>query len=67
MVGVKLVGKLPEGATATDLVLRVTEMLRKHGVVGKFVHHRLGLNTAHTPTNHTEAVDHGGVRIGADQ
>ena len=37
VVGVRIVGKLPEGATATDLVLRVTEMLRKHGVVNKFV------------------------------
>ncbi len=37
VVGVRLTGALPEGATATDLVLRVTEMLRKHGVVGKFV------------------------------
>jgi aconitate hydratase len=37
VVGVRISGKLPEGATATDLVLRVTEMLRKHGVVGKFV------------------------------
>ena len=37
VVGVKLTGKLPEGATATDLVLTVTEMLRKKGVVGKFV------------------------------
>jgi aconitate hydratase len=37
VVGVKLSGLLPEGATATDLVLRVTEMLRKHGVVGRFV------------------------------
>ncbi|MEZ4414811.1 MAG: aconitate hydratase AcnA [Gemmatimonadota bacterium] len=37
VVGVKLTGHLPEGATATDLVLRVTEMLRKHGVVGRFV------------------------------
>jgi aconitate hydratase len=37
VVGVRLSGKLPQGATATDLVLRVTEMLRKHGVVGKFV------------------------------
>ncbi len=37
VVGFKLTGQLPEGATATDLVLRVTEMLRKHGVVGKFV------------------------------
>ena len=37
VVGVKLKGKLREGATATDLVLTITEMLRKHGVVGKFV------------------------------
>ncbi len=37
VVGVRLVGELPEGATATDLVLTLTEMLRKHGVVGKFV------------------------------
>lgn len=37
VVGFKLIGRLPEGATATDLVLRVTEMLRAHGVVGKFV------------------------------
>lgn len=37
VVGFKLTGRLPEGATATDLVLRVTEMLRAHGVVSKFV------------------------------
>jgi aconitate hydratase len=37
VVGVKLTGRLREGATATDFVLTVTEMLRKHGVVGKFV------------------------------
>jgi aconitate hydratase len=37
VVGFKLTGQLPEGATATDLVLTVTEMLRKKGVVGKFV------------------------------
>jgi aconitate hydratase len=37
VVGFQLTGKLPEGATATDLVLTVTQMLRKHGVVGKFV------------------------------
>jgi aconitate hydratase len=37
VVGFKLGGELPEGATATDLVLTVTEMLRKKGVVGKFV------------------------------
>src|SRR6202011_1721205 len=37
VIGVKLTGALPEGSTATDLVLTVTEMLRKRGVVGKFV------------------------------
>ena len=37
VVGFRLSGALPEGATATDLVLTVVEMLRKHGVVGKFV------------------------------
>ncbi|MSR18120.1 MAG: aconitate hydratase AcnA [Phycisphaerales bacterium] len=37
VIGVRLSGSLPEGTTATDLVLRVTEMLRQHGVVGKFV------------------------------
>ncbi|CAA3023387.1 aconitate hydratase, cytoplasmic [Olea europaea subsp. europaea] len=36
-VGFKLSGKLNDGVTATDLVLTVTQMLRKHGVVGKFV------------------------------
>ena len=49
VVGFKLTGELPEGATATDLVLTVTEMLRERGVVGKFVEffgpglHTLGL------------------------
>ncbi len=37
VVGMKLSNRLPEGATATDLVLTVTQMLRKHGVVGRFV------------------------------
>ena len=37
VVGCRLTGKLPEGATATDLVLTITEALRKHKVVGKFV------------------------------
>ena len=37
VVGMRLTGKLPEGTTATDLVLTVTQMLRKHGVVNKFV------------------------------
>ena len=49
VVGFKLGGELPEGSTATDLVLTVTAMLREHGVVGKFVEffgpglHTLGL------------------------
>src|SRR5947199_220564 len=44
VIGFKLTGELQEGATATDLVLTVTEMLRKHGVVGKFVEfHGAGL------------------------
>jgi aconitate hydratase len=37
VVGFKLTGEIPTGATATDVVLTITEMLRKHGVVGKFV------------------------------
>ncbi|HJR93147.1 MAG TPA: aconitate hydratase AcnA [Acidimicrobiia bacterium] len=46
VVGFRLTGELREGATATDLVLRVTQMLREHGVVGKFVEfHGSGLST----------------------
>jgi len=46
VLGFKLSGELPEGSTATDLVLTVTEMLREHGVVGKFVEfHGPGLHT----------------------
>ncbi len=46
VVGFKLTGQLPPGATATDLVLTVTEMLRKKGVVGKFVEfHGAGLSS----------------------
>jgi aconitate hydratase len=37
VLGFKLTGELPQGATATDLVLTITDMLRRHGVVGKFV------------------------------
>ncbi|HVG54224.1 MAG TPA: aconitate hydratase AcnA [Vicinamibacterales bacterium] len=37
VVGFRLTGEMPQGATATDLVLTITEVLRKHGVVGKFV------------------------------
>ncbi|NWF36434.1 aconitate hydratase AcnA [Mariprofundus sp. KV] len=46
VVGFKLTGEIPEGATATDLVLTIVEMLRKHGVVGKFVEfHGSGLDS----------------------
>ena len=48
VVGFKLSGALPEGATATDLVLTVTQMLREHGVVGKFVEF-FGDGLAHLP------------------
>src|SRR4051812_49293182 len=48
VVGFKLTGKLPEGSTATDLVLVVTELLRKHGVVNKFVEF-YGPGLAHMP------------------
>ncbi len=48
VVGFELTGKLPEGATATDLVLMVVEQLRAHGVVGKFVEF-YGAGLAHLP------------------
>jgi len=48
VVGFKLSGELPAGATATDLVLTITEMLRKHGVVGKFVEF-YGNGVGHVP------------------
>src|SRR5665811_1250527 len=37
VVGLRLTGELPEGTTATDLVLTIAQLLRQHGVVGKFV------------------------------
>ena len=50
VVGFKLTGKMPEGATATDLVLTVTQMLRKKGVVGKFVEfHGPGVSACRSP------------------
>ncbi len=50
VVGMKLTGELPEGATATDLVLRVTEMLRAHGCVGRFVeYYGAGLSNLSLP------------------
>ncbi len=48
VVGFKLAGELPAGATATDLVLTVTELLRRHGVVGKFVEF-YGPGVSHVP------------------
>jgi aconitate hydratase len=56
VVGFKLYGKLPEGATATDLVLTVTEILRKKGVVGKFVEfYGSGLSSLSVPDRATIA------------
>jgi aconitate hydratase len=56
VVGFKVHGKLPEGATATDLVLTVTEMLRKKGVVGKFVEfYGSGLTSLSVPDRATIA------------
>ncbi|MBE6483723.1 MAG: aconitate hydratase AcnA [Actinomycetaceae bacterium] len=48
VVGFKLTGEIPTGATATDVVLTITEMLRAHGVVGKFVEF-YGAGVAHVP------------------
>ncbi len=56
VVGMKFTGSLPEGATATDLVLRVTELLRKHGVVGRFVeYYGHGLSALSLPDKATLA------------
>ncbi len=56
VVGFKLHGRLPEGATATDLVLTVTQMLRKKGVVGKFVEfYGTGLSSLTLPDRATIA------------
>ena len=48
VVGFKLTGSIPTGVTATDVVLTITQMLRKHGVVGKFVEF-YGAGVAHVP------------------
>ncbi len=56
VIGVQLEGELPEGATATDLVLTVTQMLRKRGVVGKFVEYfGSGLDSLSVPDRATLA------------
>ena len=57
VVGFKLTGKLNEGITATDLVLTVTQMLRKKGVVGKFVEfYGPGWTTCRSPTARRSAI-----------
>jgi aconitate hydratase len=56
VIGFKLTGKLPEGSTATDLALVVTQMLRQHGVVGKFVEfYGSGLSSMSLPDRATIA------------
>ena len=59
VVGFKLTGKLQEGVTATDLVLTVVDMLREHGVVGKFVEF-FGSGLQHLPL-----ADRYGIRSGS--
>ncbi len=65
VVGFRLTGKLPEGATATDLVLTVTQMLRKHGVVGKFVEF-FGDGLQHLPLADRATIAQHGARIRRD-
>src|SRR6204780_2022454 len=55
VVGFRLTGELPSGTTATDLVLTITEMLRKHGVVGKFVEF-YGEGVAAVPVAHRATI-----------
>ena len=63
VVGFKLYGKLEPGVTATDLVLTITKMLRKHGVVGKFVEfYGPGLNSLSLPDRATISNHGSGIR-----
>src|SRR5690606_29079349 len=56
VVGLKLTGELPAGTTATDMVLTITALLRKHGVVGKFVEaYGAGLDRLSVPDRATIA------------
>ncbi len=64
VVGVRLSGRLREGTTATDLVLRVVEMLREHGVVGKFVEF-YGDGLAHLPLADRATIANMGPEYGA--
>ena len=65
VVGFKLTGRLPEGATATDLVLTVTQMLRKNGVVGKFVEF-FGDGLAHLAARRSRDDRQHGARVRRD-
>lgn len=64
VVGVRITGQLPEGCTATDLVLRVTEVLRKKGVVGKFVEF-FGPGLAHMPVSNRATIANMAPEYGA--
>lgn len=64
VVGVKLSGSLPEGATATDLVLKLTSILRKHNVVGKFVEY-FGPGLAHLPVSDRATISNMAPEYGA--
>ncbi len=55
VIGVELTGELPDGATATDLVLTVTELLRQRGVVGKFVEF-FGESVANVPVSNRATI-----------
>jgi aconitate hydratase len=64
VVGMKLTGELPEGATATDLVLTIVEKLREHGVVGKFVEF-YGDALSHLPMGDRATIANMGPEYGA--
>ncbi|TNF97628.1 MAG: aconitate hydratase AcnA, partial [Gammaproteobacteria bacterium] len=64
VVGMKLTGQLPEGATATDLVLTIVERLREHGVVGKFVEF-YGPGLDHLPMGDRATIANMGPEYGA--
>jgi len=64
VVGMKLTGQLPEGTTATDLILTIVERLREHGVVGKFVEF-YGEGLSHLPMGDRATIANMGPEYGA--
>jgi aconitate hydratase len=64
VVGMKLTGQLPEGTTATDLILTIVEQLREHGVVGKFVEF-YGEGLSHLPMGDRATIANMGPEYGA--